>query len=179
MNIKSEGGRGLLSRLCEHADVLIDPYRPGVLEAACLAPADLLKANPRLIIARLTGFRPDSPYANMAGHDINYLAVSGVLALLGPAGRAPLPPGNLVADFGGGGSAAVLGVLLALIHRERTGRGQIVQANMVDGSGYLATMPRLAQKTPIWNMPRGENLLDGGCPWYRCYETKDGQYMAV
>jgi alpha-methylacyl-CoA racemase len=116
----------------------------------------------------------------MAGHDINYIAVSGVLSMLGRAGEKPYAPGNILGDFAGGGAICFLGILLALIARSSTGSGQVVEANMVDGSAYLATFPRLAQHTPAWNGPRGENLLDSGCPYYDTYETKDpGKYFAV
>lgn len=117
--------------------------------------------------------------APQAGHDINYLAVSGVLALLGRAGQPPTPPGNLLADFAGGGAMLVLGVLMALLVRERSGKGQVVESSMVDGAGYLATFARLAANTPVWDRPRGENLLDSGCPFYDAYETGDGRWMAV
>jgi alpha-methylacyl-CoA racemase len=170
----------LLSILAK-ADVLIDPFRPGVLERLGLSPTDvLLKANPRLIVGRMTGFRRDGKYKDMAGHDINYIAVSGVLSMLGRSNDRPYSPGNLLGDFAGGGAMCFLGILLALISRQATGKGQVVEANMVDGSAYLATMPRLGMKSPTWNEPRGENLLDGGCPFYDTYETKDaGKYFAV
>lgn len=116
----------------------------------------------------------------MAGHDINYIAVSGVLSLLGRAGEAPYAPGNILGDFAGGGAACFMGVLLALMGRNQTGRGQVVDANMVDGSSYMATFPRLTKKTRMWDSPRGENFLDGGCPYYATYATKDeGGYFAV
>lgn len=115
----------------------------------------------------------------MAGHDINYIAVSGVLSLLGRAGEKPYAPGNIVGDFGGGGAVCFMGILLALMQREKSGLGQVVEANMVDGSANLATMPRMALEKPIWNGPRGTNTLDGGCPYYDTYETKDGKFMAV
>ncbi len=115
----------------------------------------------------------------MAGHDINYLAVSGVLNMLGRKGQKPTPPWNILADFAGGGGTLFQGILLAVIARERTGKGQVVEANMVDGSSYLATFPRMALKTPAGNHERGDNLLDSGCPYYDTYETKDGKYMAV
>lgn len=116
----------------------------------------------------------------MAGHDINYLAVSGILSLLGPYRQPPQPPGNILADFAGGGLVAFSGVLLALLRRSVTGTGQVVEANMVDGVSSLGTFPRLALKTRAWNGERGTNLLDGGAPYYRCYETKDsGNYVAV
>jgi alpha-methylacyl-CoA racemase len=151
-----------------------------VLEKAGLSPQDvMLKINPRLVVARMTGFRRDGKYKDMAGHDINYIAVSGVLSMLGRQHEKPYPPGNIVGDFGGGGAVCFMGILMALLGRERTGRGQVVEANMVDGSAYLASMPRLCMKTPMWNGPRGTNTLDGGCPYYDTYETKDGKYMAT
>ncbi|MCJ1382867.1 hypothetical protein MMC17_005980 [Xylographa soralifera] len=115
----------------------------------------------------------------MAGHDINYLAVSGVLSQLGRKGAPPYPPANILADFAGGGLSCAFGIMMALFARERTGKGQIVESNMVDGSAYLATFPRLAAKTSIWDRQRGDNLLDGGCPFYDVYECKDGGHMAV
>lgn len=179
LNLKSPTSLPLLHNLITKSDILIDPFRPGVLEKLHLGPSDLLPLNPRLIYARLTGFRRDGKYATMAGHDINYLAASGVLGLLGRSGEKPHAPWNLVADFAGGGLALVHGILLALLARERTGKGQVVEGNMVDGSSYLATFPRLALKTPLADNKRGENVLDGGCPWYDTYETKDGKYMSV
>jgi alpha-methylacyl-CoA racemase len=159
---------------------VIDPFRPGVLEKAGLSPEHvLLKLNPRLIVARMTGFRRDGKYSQMAGHDINYLAVSGVLSLLGRKGEKPYAPGNILGDFAGGGAMCFLGIVLALFSREKSGRGQIVEANMVDGSAILAAYPRFGLKTPTWNGERGTNLLDGGSPFYDTYETKDGKFMAV
>jgi alpha-methylacyl-CoA racemase len=139
----------------------------------------MLRLNPRLIIARMTGFRRDGKYKDMAGHDINYIAVSGALSMLGRQHEKPYAPGNILGDFAGGGSICFLGIVLALLYREKTGYGQIVEANMVDGAAYLATMPRLATKLPVWSAERGTNQLDGGCPYYDTYETKDGKYMAV
>ncbi|KAH0018574.1 CoA-transferase family III, partial [Aureobasidium melanogenum] len=160
VDIKSPSGISLIKSLIPNVDILIDPFRPGVLEKAGLSPENvLLKLNPRLIVARMTGFRRDGKYASMAGHDINYVAVSGVLSQLGRKGDTPYPPANLLGDFGGG--------------------GLVVEANMVDGAAYLGVMPRFARNTPMWDQPRGENLLDGGCPYYDTYECKDGGYMAV
>ncbi|KAI9654978.1 MAG: hypothetical protein M1821_005731 [Bathelium mastoideum] len=180
VDLKSSDGVALLRALIPHVDVVIDPFRPGVLEKLGLGPAEvLLRLNPRLVVGRMTGFRREGKYAAMAGHDINYLAVSGVLAMLGRAGEKPYAPGNILGDFAGGGAVCVLGIVLALVQRERTGRGQVVEANMVDGSAYLASMPRLGMKFPLWDGPRGTNLLDGGAPFYDTYETKDGGYIAV
>ncbi|KAL9091322.1 MAG: hypothetical protein Q9165_004956 [Trypethelium subeluteriae] len=180
VDLKSRAGIALLRALIPTVDVVIDPFRPGVLEKLGLSPSDvLLKLNPRVVVARLTGFRRDGKYAAMAGHDINYIAVSGVLGMLGRKGEKPYAPGNILGDFAGGGAVCFGGIVMALLGRERSGRGQVVEANMVDGSAYLASMPRLAMKGPMWDEPRGENFLDGGCPWYDTYETKDGGYMAV
>lgn len=181
LDLRDENSRSVLLRLLTAADVLIDPFRPGVLERLGLSPTEvLLKHNPRLIVARMTGFRRDGKYKDMAGHDINYIAVSGVLSMLGRANEKPYAPGNILGDFAGGGAICFQGILLALISRSHTGRGQVVEANMVDGSAYLATFPRLARQSPAWSEPRGENLLDSGCPYYDTYETKDtGKYFAV
>jgi alpha-methylacyl-CoA racemase len=181
VNMKLPSGLALIKKLIPKVDVVIDPFRPGVLEKAGLGPEEvLLKLNPRLVVGRMTGFRRDGKYSQMAGHDINYIAVSGVLSLFGRKGEKPYPPGNVIGDFAGGGAMCFLGILLALLGRERNGgRGQVVEANMMDGSAILATMPRLGMKIPIWSGERGTNLLDGGSPYYDTYETKDGKYMAV
>lgn len=139
----------------------------------------LLGINPKIIVGRVTGFRRDGRYKDMAGHDINYIAVSGALAMLGRKDDKPLPAANILGDFAGGGATLFQGILLALIERGKSGKGQVVEANMVDGSAYLVTFPRMLMKTPTWNRPRGENQLDSGCPFYDTYETKDAQYMAV
>ncbi|KAF2801542.1 CoA-transferase family III [Mytilinidion resinicola] len=181
VNLKSPGGIALIKKLILHVDVVIDPFRPGVLEKLGLGPEEvLLKLNPRLVVGRMTGFRRDGKYSQMAGHDINYIAVSGVLSMFGRKGEKPYPPGNVVGDFAGGGAMCFLGILLALFARAHNGGiGQVVEANMVDGSAILATMPRLGLKTEMWRAPRGENMLDGGAPFYDTYETKDGRFMAV
>lgn len=181
LDLRDKASHPILLSLLKTADVLIDPYRPGVLERLGLSPSEvLLKHNPRLIVARMTGFRRDGKYKDMAGHDINYIAVSGVLSMLGRAGERPYAPGNILGDFAGGGAMCFQGILLALLSRAHTGRGQVVEANMVDGSAYLAAMPRLNLQTPFWGEPRGHNMLDGGSPFYDTYETKDaGQYFAI
>jgi alpha-methylacyl-CoA racemase len=180
VDIKSPAGLTFIKALIPHVDVVIDPFRPGVLEKAGLDPsAVLLNLNPRLIVARMTGFRRDGKYSMMAGHDINYIAVSGVLSMLGRAHEKPFAPGNIIGDFAGGGAVCFMGILLALLARHTTGRGQVVEANMVDGSAHLASMPRLGTKKPVWSGPRGTNMLDGGCPYYDTYETKDGKYFAL
>ncbi|CAK7230517.1 hypothetical protein SBRCBS47491_007612 [Sporothrix bragantina] len=179
VDLKNKAGIALVKQLAATADIIIDPFRPGVLERLGLGPDVLQAANPRLIYARLSGFRRDGKYKDMAGHDINYLAVSGALSVLGRSGEKPTPPWNILADFAGGGLMLVVGVLLALAARQQTGRGQVVEANMVDGVSYLASFPRFALKTPLGDHARGENLLDTGCPYYDTYETSDGGFMAV
>ncbi|KAL2059881.1 hypothetical protein VTL71DRAFT_10036 [Oculimacula yallundae] len=179
VDLKSTSGIDFIKSLIPHTDVVIDPFRPGVLEKLGLGPEVLLGINPRIIVGRMTGFRRDGKYKDMAGHDINYIAVSGALALLGRKGEKPIAPGNILGDFAGGGAILFQGILLALMAREKNGRGQVVEANMVDGASYLATFPRMMLKTPMWDQPRGENVLDTGCPWYDTYETKDGKYMSV
>ncbi|KAI9716167.1 MAG: hypothetical protein M1828_000450 [Chrysothrix sp. TS-e1954] len=180
LSLKFPSGLTLLKSLISTTDILIDPFRPGVLEKLGLSPQEvLLKLNPRLIVARMTGFRRDGKYKDMAGHDINYLAVSGVLSMLGREGDRPHAPGNILGDFAGGGAVLFAGILMALLERHRSGKGQVVEANMVDGVAYLATFPRLAMKTPAWDGPRGENQLDGGAPYYDTYETGDGKFVSV
>ncbi|KAL8686511.1 MAG: hypothetical protein Q9218_007056, partial [Villophora microphyllina] len=179
VDLKSSGGVALLESILHHVDVLLDPFRPGVLESLLSSMDSILVKNPRLIVARLTGFRRDGPYAKMAGHDINYLGVSGLLSQLGRANDAPYAPANILADFAGGGLMCAFGILLALLARTTSGKGQVVENNMVDGVSYLGSMMRYARKTIWWDQPRGENVLDGGCPWYDVYKCKDGGFMAV
>ncbi|KAM0283392.1 hypothetical protein ACHAQH_002515 [Verticillium albo-atrum] len=179
VDLKSPAGIALVKELASAVDILIDPFRPGVLEKLGLGPEVLCALNPRLIYGRMTGFRRDGKYAAMAGHDINYLAVSGALSVLGRDCEKPHPPWNILADFAGGGAMLFQGILLAVVSRQASGRGQVVEANMVDGASYLTTFPRFALKTPLGSNGRGRNLLDGGCPYYDTYETKDGKYMSV
>lgn len=129
----------------------------------------------------MAGFRRDGKYKDMAGHDINYIAVSGALSMLGRKGEKPYAPGNFLADFAGGGMMCATGILLALVAREKSGKGQVVEANMVDGSAYISAWPRymINRDIPMWTGERGVNTLDGGAPFYDTYETKDGGYMAV
>ncbi|ETN36792.1 uncharacterized protein HMPREF1541_09070 [Cyphellophora europaea CBS 101466] len=180
IDLKSDSSRNVFLRLANAADIVIDPYRPGVLDRLGVGANVLCASNPRLIYAQLSGYRADSlVYGQRAGHDINYLGVSGVLSLFGRKNEAPAPPGNILGDFAGGGHVLVTGILLALIHRSSTGRGQVVRANMVDGAAYLATMPRQHLTQPAWNRPRGENLLDGAAPFYEVYKTADDRYITV
>ncbi|HVL77589.1 MAG TPA: CaiB/BaiF CoA-transferase family protein [Noviherbaspirillum sp.] len=179
LDLKSEAAVETVLMLAEKADVLIEGYRPGVMERLGLGPDILMARNPRLVYGRVTGWGQDGPLAQRAGHDINYLALSGVLHAIGREGGAPVPPLNLVADFGGGGMALAFGVASALLQARASGRGQVVDAAMTEGAGLLATMISGMQAAGRWNEARGTNLLDSGAPWYDCYETLDGRHMAV
>jgi alpha-methylacyl-CoA racemase len=165
--------------LAAKADVLLDCFRPGTCERLGIGPDDCAAVNPRLIFARITGWGQDGPLASTAGHDINYLSQTGALSALGYADRPPMPPLNLVADFGGGSMLVLLGIVVALYERERSGRGQVVDAAMVDGVSVLAQMMWTMKGIGSLRDERESFLLDGGAPFYRCYETSDGKYMAV
>ncbi|XP_032531587.1 alpha-methylacyl-CoA racemase [Chiroxiphia lanceolata] len=179
LDLKRPQGAAALRRLCRGADVLIEPFRHGVMEKLGLGPEVLLQENPSLIYARLTGFGQTGKYAKSAGHDINYLALSGVLSKLGRKDENPYAPVNLLADFAGGGVMCALGIVIALYERATSGRGQIIDASMVEGVAYLSSFLWKSQNVGIWSRPRGENLLDGGAPFYEIYRTSDGKFMAV
>jgi alpha-methylacyl-CoA racemase len=166
-------------RLAERADALIEGFRPGVAERLGVGPEALLGRNPRLVYGRTTGWGRDGPLAGGAGHDITYLAVSGLLHGIGPAEGPPVPPINYVADYGGGALVLAVGLLAALVHARATGAGQVVDVAMVDGAGYLGTITRSLFAAGSWDDTRGANLLDGGAPNYRCYACADGRYVAV
>ncbi len=165
--------------LAARADVLVEGFRPGVMERLGLGPDDCLKRNPRLIYARMTGWGQDGPLASRAGHDINYLAIAGALEPLGPFDGPPSPPLNYVADFGGGGMLLAVGVLAALVERERSGRGQVVDAAMTDGAAMLTGILHGLRARGLWQERRGENLLDGSAPFYATYACADGRFVAV
>ncbi|MEM6106053.1 CaiB/BaiF CoA-transferase family protein [Mycobacterium sp. 050272] len=170
---------GALLELAAKADVLLDCFRPGTCERLGIGPDECAARNPRLIYARITGWGQDGPLASTAGHDINYLSQTGALSALGYADRPPMPPLNLVADFGGGSMLVLVGIAVALYERERSGRGQVVDAAMVDGVSVLAQMMWTMKAIGSLRDKRESFLLDGGSPFYRCYETSDGKYMAV
>ncbi|MGH3832757.1 MAG: CaiB/BaiF CoA transferase family protein [Pseudonocardiaceae bacterium] len=178
-DLKNPSGRETMLRLVERADVLIEGMRPGFTERLGIGPADCHARNPRLVYARMTGWGQDGPLAERAGHDINYIALSGVLHAVGNAGGKPVPPLNLVGDFGGGSMFLVAGVLAALWERERSGAGQVVDAAMVDGVSVLAQMFWSWHGYGLWNENRGGNLLDSGAPFYDTYACSDGRYVAV
>jgi alpha-methylacyl-CoA racemase len=168
-----------LLELAAKADVLLDCFRPGTCERLGIGPDDCAAVNPRLIYARMTGWGQQGPLAPTAGHDINYLSQTGALSALGYADRPPMPPLNLVADFGGGSMLVVFGIAAALYERERSGTGQVIDAAMVDGVSLLAQMMWTMKSTGALRDRRESFLLDGGAPFYACYETADGQYVAV
>jgi alpha-methylacyl-CoA racemase len=179
LNLKDSAGLELLLRLLDTADVLVEGYRPGVAERLGCGPDVCLTRNPRLIYARMTGWGQDGPMARRAGHDINYLAMTGALYPLGSADRPPPPPLNLVGDFGGGGLYLAIGVLAALLERQRSGLGQVVDAAMIDGVTSMLTAFHAMRDAGTWSSAREDNIVDGGAPWYRCYATADGGYVAV
>ena len=179
LDLKDPVDRETLLALAQRADVLIEGLRPGVTERLGIGPADCRARNPRLVYARMTGWGQHGPLADRAGHDINYIAVSGVLGAIGSAGGKPVPPLNLVGDFGGGSMFLVMGVLAALWERERSGAGQVVDAAMVDGVSALAQMFWSLRSCGLWRDQRGTNLLDSGVPYYDTYACSDGRYVAV
>lgn len=179
VNLKEPEGIGLVREMLRRADVLVEPYRPGVMERLGLGPQQAMDDNPRLVYARLTGWGQEGPYASRAGHDIDYIALSGALSLFRRAGEPPLPPANVLGDFAGGGLSCALGILLALFARERTGKGQVVDAAMVDGASYLCTQFYGLLANGLMSLDIGTNMLDGGAPYYQTYETADHGYMAV
>ncbi|XP_054034683.1 alpha-methylacyl-CoA racemase [Dryobates pubescens] len=179
LDLKRPSGAAVLKRLCRAADVLIEPFRHGVMEKLGLGPEVLLQENPRLIYARLTGFGQTGKYAKSAGHDINYLALSGVLSKLGRKDEKPYAPLNLLADFAGGGVMCAMGIVTALYERTKSGKGQVIDASMVEGVAYLSSFLWKSQNLGLWSRPRGENLLDSGAPFYETYQTSDGKFMAV
>jgi alpha-methylacyl-CoA racemase len=179
LDLKAEAGLEALLRLVEGADALLEGFRPGVAERLGFGPEVCLARNPRLVYGRITGWGQDGPLARSAGHDIDYIALSGVLHAIGRPGVPPVVPINLVADFGGGGMLLAYGVVCALLEASRSGRGQVVDAAMVDGCATLMAMTMTLRHLGMWNDQRGTNLLDGGAPFYDVYETADGGWLAV
>src|ERR1700722_8085308 len=178
VDIRSEQGRAFCLDATQHADVLIEGLRPGVMERLGLGPDPLLAANPRLIYARMTGWGQTGPLAQSAGHDINYISVTGALNAIGPPEK-PIPPLNLIGDFGGGSLFLALGILAALLERGRSGRGQVPDVAMVDGAAALIQSILELRATGVWTDDRSDNLLDGAAPFYRTYECADGKFIAV
>ena len=179
LDLKSSTGVASLLALVEHAEVLLEGYRPGVMERLGLGPDIALARNPRLVYGRMTGWGQSGPLAHAAGHDIDYIAVAGALQTIGERGRAPVPPLNLLGDFGGGGMYLVTGVLAAVLEARRSGRGQVVDCAMIDGVASLMSFIYAALARGEWRDKRQSNLLDGGAPFYATYRCADGEYIAV
>jgi alpha-methylacyl-CoA racemase len=178
-DLKSDEGRELVLKLVAKADVLIEGFRPGVTERLGLGPDDCAKVNDRLVYARMTGWGQTGPRSQQAGHDINYISLNGLLHSVGRVGERPVPPLNLVGDFGGGSMFLLLGILSALWERQTSGKGQVVDAAMIDGSSVLAQMMWGMRDMGVWTDERGTNMLDGGAPYYDTYECADGRYVSV
>ncbi|QNP66427.1 CaiB/BaiF CoA transferase family protein [Streptomyces genisteinicus] len=180
LDLKTDEGRDRVLALAEKADILVEGYRPGVAERLGVGPDVCLARNPRLVYGRMTGWGQQGPLAERAGHDIGYTAVTGALSMIGSPDQPPAVPANLLGDYAGGSLYLVIGVLAALQHaRAEGGRGQVVDAAIVDGTAHLTTMIHGMMAAGGWQDRRGANLLDGGCPFYGSYETADGEYMAV
>ena len=179
LDLKQPAERERLLALLGSADMLIEGFRPGVMERLGLGPEVVLARAPRRVYGRITGWGQDGPLASTAGHDPNYIAITGALHAMGYPDRPPLPPLNVVGDFAGGSLYLVMGLLAAYIHTRQSGRGQVVDASIVDGTLSLLTMAYAMRGAGQWSDQRGQNLLDGSCPFGTCYETADGQYMAV
>src|SRR5215211_743357 len=179
VDLKHPEGPGLVLDLVAGADALVEGFRPGVAERLGIGPDACLARNPRLVYGRVTGWGQEGPLAGSAGHDIDYIALAGALHPVGPADGPPVPPLNLLGDFGGGGMLLALGVVAALLEAARSGRGQVVDAAMVDGAALLTTQLHELLAAGLWTDRRGANLLDGGAPFYGVYETADGRHLAV
>ena len=179
LDLKEASSVDLCLRIAEKADVLIEGLRPGVMERLGLGPDVALARNPRLIYARMTGWGQNGPVAHTAGHDLTFLALTGALHAIGPADGVPVPPLNLVGDMGGGGTFLVIGILAALLERQKSGLGQVIDAAIIDGTVSQLAMVLGLRGNGLWNQARGQNLLDGGLPFYRTYRCLDGKFVAV
>ncbi len=179
LDLKRPEAIDIALKLIEKADALIEGFRPKVMERLGLGPDVCLKRNPQLVYGRMTGFGQDGPLSQAAGHDINYIALTGALASIGEPGRKPVPPLNLIGDYGGGSLYLAIGILAGIINARATGRGDVVDAAMVDGAASLMTIFYSLRAGGRWHCERGDNILDGGAPWYDTYETSDGLYLAV
>jgi alpha-methylacyl-CoA racemase len=179
VDLKDAEGVALVRQLVAQADVLLEGFRPGVTERLGLGPDEMLALNPRLVYGRMTGWGQDGPLAQRAGHDINYIGLTGALDAIGTAGGAPVPPLNLVGDFGGGALYLAFGIACALLESRTSGKGQVVDAAIVDGTSSLLTAVFGKLADGAWSRQRGDNLLSGGRPWYGVYETRDGRHVSV
>jgi len=179
LNLKDPNGRDIAEQLIDRADVLIEGFRPGVMERLGLGPKPCQARNERLVYARVTGWGQTGPLSKLAGHDINYLAITGALAAIGTKNSGPIPPLNLVADYAGGSMFLVFGIMSALYERERSGHGQVIDAAMIDGVPAMMGLVHQWFANGDWSTQRESNLLDGSAPFYRCYQTADNLYVAV
>jgi alpha-methylacyl-CoA racemase len=179
LNLKDARARDILLQLIESADGLIEGFRPGVMERLGVGPDVCLARNPRLVFGRMTGWGQTGPLATVAGHDINYISLTGALHAVGVAGQKPVPPLNLVGDFGGGGMLLAYGMVCALLQTQRSGRGQVIDAAMTDGSALLMAMFSSDLASGQYRCERGSNMLDGGAHFYDTYETQDGRYVSI
>jgi alpha-methylacyl-CoA racemase len=179
VDLKDERGTELILKLCENADALFEGFRPGVTERLGLGPEVCMERNPRLVYGRMTGWGQDGPMANAAGHDINYISLAGALHAIGGKGGKPVPPLNLVGDFGGGGMLLAFGLVCAMLEAQKSGEGQVVDAAMVDGAATLMAMFFTMQGVGAFKDERGSNMLDSGAHFYDTYETSDGKYISL
>ncbi len=179
VNLKEAAGREVILKLCEGVDAIFEGFRPGVTERLGIGPDDCMARNPALVYGRMTGWGQDGPLAQAAGHDINYISLAGALHGIGRDGERPVPPLNLVGDFGGGGMLLAFGLVCALLEARTSGKGQVVDAAMVDGAAALMAMFFTLKNTGLHSDSKGSNLLDGGAPFYDTYETADGKYISV
>jgi alpha-methylacyl-CoA racemase len=179
VDLKNPDAIELILRLVEQADALVEGFRAGVAERLGIGPDVCLGRNPRLVYGRMTGWGQSGPYASMAGHDINYIALAGALAHFGRPGETPVPPINMVGDFGGGGMLMAFGVVCGLLEAKESGQGQVVDAAMVDGSATLMAMIYGLRAMGFWSLEKGTNIIDGGAHFYDAYETADGKYVSV
>ncbi|XP_045512480.1 alpha-methylacyl-CoA racemase [Pieris brassicae] len=179
VNLKSKEGVEVVRKLCSSSDVLIDTYRPGVLEKIGLGPETLMKENKQLIYSRISGYGQDGYYRNNPGHDINYASISGILSMFRRGDQPPVPPMNILADFAGGSFLTALGIVIALYERTISGKGQVIDASMTEGLAYVGNWLFRARSLPFLDQEPGKNVLDGGMSFYRTYKTKDGYFMAV
>jgi len=179
VNLKTPEGVALVKRLIAGADALVEGFRPGVMERLGLGPDECLAVNPRLVFGRMTGFGQEGPMSRAAGHDINYIALTGALHAIGRKGAGPVPPLNLVGDFGGGSLYLAFGIVCAILEARGSGIGQVVDAAIVDGAASLMTFAYGLMRAGLWTDERGENALDSGAPWYDVYETLDSKHVSI
>lgn len=179
VDLRNPEGAMVILRLCEKADALFEGFRPGVMERLGMGPVQCMSRNPKLVYGRMTGWGQSGPLANAAGHDINYIALAGALHAIGRKGERPVPPLNLVGDFGGGGMLLAFGLVCGLLEAMKSGKGQVIDAAMIDGSAILMTMFFTLRERGMFTEERGTNLLDGGAHFYDAYETKDGKWISI